>query len=283
MSEQSGAARPLWRVEDLKGLTVGARDGDIGSVETVYFEDLSWTLRYFVVDTGGWLPGREVLIAPRSIERIDGIGRRLVTNLTKDQVRNSPEIDTRKPVSRQHEIAFYDYYEYPYYWTGPYRWGLWPDTWAAPLAPPVAPFGPEGRSAAVAEELAARERATADPHLRSAGEVSGYGIEATDGSLGHVEDFLVEEQSWAIRYLIVDPQSWWPGKHVVISPDWITRVDWDESKVHVSVTREAVRNAPEYDPAGPVEREWEARLYGHYGRSGYWDRSAEAWRLPPAA
>ena len=114
----SATAPVLRRVEDLQTYTIGATDGDIGTVADLYFDDQSWTARYVVVDTGGWLSGRKVLIPPRAIQQIDAAGQRLVTNLTRQQVEDSPGIDTERPVSRPYEIDLYGYYGYPYYWEG---------------------------------------------------------------------------------------------------------------------------------------------------------------------
>jgi hypothetical protein len=264
--------------KDLKSYTIGATDGDIGTVEDVYFDDLSWTARYLVVDTGRWLTGRKVLIPPRALREIDAAGRRVVTNLTKRQVENSPPIETDRPVSRPYEMELYGYYGYPYYWAGPYRWGATPLGYAGPY-PLGAPPAGASMSPAVAEELAAREREQADPHLRSAQDVRGHGIKATDGELGHVEDFLLEEESFAIRYMVVDPTSWWPGPHVLISTEWITAVSWADAVVEVNVTKQQVKDAPQYDPSAWVDRDYEARYYRHYGRPGYWERPDERWLL----
>lgn len=275
---QPAAAPMLRRVTDLRSYTIGATDGDIGTVDDLYFDDQSWTVRYVVVDTGGWLRGRRVLIPPRAIQEIDDVGERVITDLTKQQVETSPGIETDRPVSRQYETDLYGYYGYPYYWMGPYRWGLEAFPYAVP-APPVAPATGESLSPTVAEELAARERESQDPHLRSARDVSGHGIQATDGELGHVEDFLVDEETLAIRYLIVDPRNWWPGKHVLISTEWIAGVDWNDSTVQVNVSKDAVRNAPAYDPSVSMDRDYETRYHGAYGRRGYWERGPESWRL----
>lgn len=269
------AAPMLRRARDLQGYAIGAADGDIGDVRDFLFDDRSWTVRHIVVDTGRWLPGRRVLISPLAIRRIDPVGLRLVTDLTRDKVEHSPDVDADRPVSRQMEARLAEYYGHPFYWVGPYRWG----PVAAPTADPAAYVPPRGGTVPPPE---ARE--TDDPHLRSTGEVAGYALQATDGRLGHVVDFLVEEESWAIRYLIVDPRSWWPGKHVLIATEWLTGVSWDRSEVAVDLSREQVRNAPEYDPAGHIDREWETRLFAAYGRPPYWDRRPEAWQLyPPAA
>ena len=280
--DRINAAPMLRRFSDLQSYTIGATDGDIGTVDDLYFEDLSWTVRYLVANTGGWLSGRKVLLSPAALRDIDASGARVRATLTRRQIEESPSIDTQKPVSRQHEMQFLSYYGYSPYWAGPYRWGAYADPYSgAGLLPPITAPPPESR---VAEELAARENQTHDEHLRSARAVTGHGIRATDGELGHVEDFLIDAQDWAIRYLIVDPRNWWPGPHVLVGTDWIRNVSWDDSTVDVDVSREAVRNAPRYEPTGLFGREEETRFYAHHGRRGYWDRDPEAWRYyPPAA
>jgi hypothetical protein len=180
--------------------------------------------------------------------------------LTKSQVEQSPDIDTDQPVSRQQEINYYRYYGYPQYWEGSYLWGLGP---YPVVTPEGAPAEYERRW-----EWEAKERG--DPHLRSSANVIGYYIQATDGDIGHVEDFLVEDSSWAIRYMVVDTRNWWPGKKVLVSPEWIKGVDWSDSKVAVGVTQEQIKKSPEYDPSNPIERDYETRLHDYYGRPSYW-------------
>jgi len=283
MTDERAAAAPmLRRAHDLRDYTIGAVDGDIGTVEDVYFDDLTWTVRYLVVDTGTWLSGRKVLLSPAALRGFDRAGLRVRTELTRRQVQESPSIDTQKPVSRQHETDFLSYYGHEAYWTGPYRWGAYASPY--PMVDVMPPMGEVPRHDQVAEELAAREREHSDEHLHSARAVTGYGIRATDGELGHVEDLLVDEQDWAIRYLIVDPRNWWPGPHVLIGVDWISGVSWNDSTVDVDISKEAVRNAPRWEPSEPFGREDEARLYDHYHRPGYWDRGQEGRRMyPPAA
>jgi len=247
---------------DLKGVTIETMDGDIGSVQDLYFDDHTWTVRYLVVDTGTWLPGRQVLISPFAFQVVPGASR-LRTSLTKEQVKGSPSIDTDRPVDRQREIAFSQYYGYPYYWVGPYRWG--------DLAYPTLPIAVP-QPGALEQELLAHQREDTDPHLRSARDVMGYYIHATDGDLGHVEDFLVDAETWAIRYCIVDTRNWLPGRKVLVSPEWIQRVSWEESKVYVDLSKRHIEDAPEFDPSVPLGREHEERLYTHLGRAKYWER-----------
>ena len=170
---------------DLKGVTIEAMDGDIGSVQDLYFDDRTWTVRYLVVDTGTWLPGRQVLVSPLAFHVVPGASR-LRTSLTKEQVKDSPSIDTDLPVDRQREIAFAQYYGYPYYWVGPYRWG--------DLSYPALPVT-AAQPTKLEQELQARQWEDRDPNLRSAREVTGYYIQATDGDLNHVEDFLVDAET----------------------------------------------------------------------------------------
>jgi len=245
----------LRTVSHLKGTGIAATDGDIGSVDDLYFDDLTWTIRYVVVDTGTWLPGRQVLISPRSVRSTPDTDRMPVA-LTTEQVKNSPSIDAEKPVERQYEEEYSQYYGYPYYWTGPYRWGATPYPGEGPLS--------EARAAS------AMPPSGGNPSIRSVRNVTGYYIEAADGDIGHVEDFLLDDREWAIRYMIVDTRNWWPGKKVVISPEWINRVSWPDSRVYVDMSRQGVKTAPEYDPDRPLEREYETRLFGHHKRRTYW-------------
>jgi hypothetical protein len=167
---------------------------------------------------------------------------KVTVGLTRAQVENSPPVEADKPVYRQQEeAALSRYYNYRFYWVGPYRWGLL----AYPGMPPV--------PAPVVAEMAARERESVqgDPSLRSARDITGYYIAVRDGDIGHVDDFLVDDRAWAIRYLIVDTRNWWPGKKVALSPEWIKTVSWADSRVHVDLQREEIKAAPEYERADP--------------------------------
>jgi hypothetical protein len=229
--------------------TILAEDGEIGKIDDFLFDDTTWTIRYLVGDTGHWLPGRKVLLSPTSVKESHWESQQFAVNLTRDQVRNSPDINTAKPVSLQHQIQLHDYYGWPYYWTAG---GF------VPIYPPPFPSTPK-------EQGTQDEGKRGDPHLRSTKEVMGYHIQATDGEIGHVEDFLVDDESWAIHYMVVDTRNWLPGRKVLVSPEWITRVNWVERKVTVNLTQEAVKESPEYFPTEPVSEAYEDRLHKHYG------------------
>src|SRR5262249_29761452 len=248
--------------DKLKGAAITATNGAIGEVRDVYFDDEGWTARYLVVKTGTWLSSREVLISPISIEKVDEVTSQVFVNLTTDQVKHSPDIDTQKPVSRQHETAFMDYYGYPYYWGGPYLWGetAFPATLAMPPAV-------ESQIAAAATARQREAEQSYDKHLRSVNEVNGYYIEATDGEIGHVDDFIIDDEDWAIRFIVVKTGGWLFGKKTLVSPRWIEGISWNESKMFVSLNKDRIASSPEYDESSPISREYEESLYRHYGKN----------------
>ncbi len=262
----------LRSIKDLEGYAVGATDGPIGHVKDFYFDDQAWVVRYLVVDAGAWLSSRKVLISPVAIGRPDWAAKLLPVSITKEQVRGSPDIDTERPVSRQHEIQYAGYYGYPYYWGGAGYWGggMYPNL----MMPGYGGFGsPNGIRSEEQQAYARAESArneSADPHLRSCRAVMKYNVHASDGDLGHVEGLLVDDETWAIRYLIVNTSNWWVGHQVLVAAQWIDQVNWSDSKVSVNMTRQAIKDAPAYEPAAPLDRARETSLHEHHGRIGYW-------------
>ena len=263
----------LRSTDELNEYVIRATDGDIGHVKDFYFDDKKWVIRYFVVKTGSWLSNRKVLISPMAVNHANWEERMLPVSITKEQVKNSPDIDTDKPVSRQHEIHYLGYYGYPYYWGG---LGLWGGGAYPFLMMPGYAGGNPIPSAAQAEAERANAQAEVarheddDPHLRSCNAIMDYHIQATDGDIGHVQGLLVDEETWAIRYLVVNTSNWWLGHEVLISPQWIENVSWPEVSVSIKLTRQQVKDAPLYDSTAQLNRKQEVGVYGHYGRAGYW-------------
>ncbi|HKQ73026.1 MAG TPA: PRC-barrel domain-containing protein [Blastocatellia bacterium] len=232
----------LINAQNLKGAAIIARDGAIGEIDDFYFDDEKWTVRYLVVDTGSWLFSRKVLISPISIEKADEGANQVFVSLTRDQVKDSPDIDTRKPVSRQHETAFMDYYGYPYYWGGPYLWG--------DAAFPATLTMPPAVKSQIAAAATARQRESEesyDERLRSVNEVNGYNIAAVDGEIGHVDDFIIDDEDWSIRFIVIKTGGWLSGRKTLVAPRWIEGISWDESKMFVSLTMDQIASNPEYD------------------------------------
>ena len=246
----------LSKAKTLKGYKLDSLDGEIGKVKEFYFDDRHWTIRYLVADTGDWLTGRQVLVSPYALGAVNNESRCITVDLTKKQIEGSPSLDSAKPVSRQFEDAYYGYYGWPLYWNGPYMWGSY-----------SYPFIMRDREKW--GESTQNEK-TWDPHLRSTHDVSGHHIQAADGEIGHVDDFIIDDETWAIRYLIIDTRNWWPGKKVLVSPKWIERVSWSESKVFVNLPRETIKKSPEYTEESLLTRDYETGLHRHYNRKGYW-------------
>jgi hypothetical protein len=244
----------LYKAKSLKGYQLNSRDGEIGKIKEFYFDDRFWTIRYLVADTGNWLPGRQVLISPYALGVVNSEAKDIGVDLTKKQIEASPSLDSDKPVSHQFEQAYYGHFGYPLYWTGLCAWGYYPYPARAPEQ----------------WKKPSKEEKAWDPDLRSTNDVSGHHIQGTDGEIGHVADFFIDDQTWAIRYLVVDTHNWLPGKKVLISPQWIDRISWGERKVFVNLLRETIKQSPEFKEESLLSRAYETGLWLHYNRPAYW-------------
>lgn len=231
-------------LDSLRDYRIHARDGEIGAVKDFLFDDRSWHVRFVVVDTGSWLPERRVLISPVSIARAGWVERQIEVNLSQQQVRDSPDVDTRRPVSRQMEERIYRHYAWPLYRT----------------AHGGKPTGELLPAAGTHESGAQRD----DAHLRSVKETTRYSIHASDGPLGELHDFLCDDEDWTIHYLVVDMSTWISGKQVLVSPKWVQAIRWDKSVVRLALPRVAIRNSPEYH-SGHLTRSYEKQLQEYYG------------------
>jgi hypothetical protein len=229
----------LRSIKKIIGHKLGALDGAIGHVNDVYFDDQDWAVRYVVADTGSWLPGRLVLVAPHALGVWDPKEKALSVHLTRAQIEHSPSADLHKPVSRQYEEEYYRYYNWPFYWQGGALWGVSD----FPMAPLV--------SVPVDRPVSKRPRRSGpDAHLRSAETLIGYQIQGKEeAAFGHVTDFLMDDETWGIDHVIVDTGSWLSGKKVLISPFEIENISWSDSKVFVDATKSALENAPPYEAA----------------------------------
>ncbi|MEA1910088.1 MAG: PRC-barrel domain-containing protein [Spirochaetota bacterium] len=246
----------LHSLKDLYNYNLIADDGEIGRSKDFIFDDLLWTVRYMVANTGKWLFGKKVLISPISLGKPNLISRHIPVKLTKKLIEGSPELDEDAPVSRQHEINWHKYYSWTYYWQGPYTWGI--------ASLPIA----------LSEKTDTKNKSkedTGDKHLRSVKEVTGYHILARKDEIGHVEDFIVDDKTWTIRYIVVDTRNWLPGKKVLVSPTWIESVNWAEREVKIYLTKDIVESSPEYNHSIPINREYEWNLHNYYKLPKYWD------------
>lgn len=250
----------------LKDARLSATDGDIGRIEEAYIDDRDWTLRYLVVETGSWLEGRPVLISPYAVQQPLAPDNHLRLNLNRHQVRSSPAIDPDQPLSRQHERDYLRHFGYPEYWSGGSLWGMeaFPGSGAEQRR--------AEREQRANRQMLERDFAPLDVHVRSSRELTGCEVQASDGSIGAVKDFVFDDSNWAIRYLVVDTSAWWQNGHrVLIGMKWAERIDADTQRFQVNLTRAQVRSSPRFEDVASIHRDDEERLHQHYARSGYWD------------
>ena len=255
----------LFAITGLLGCQVRTEDGDAGTVKDYLFDDRNWRIRWMVVDTGAWLPGRKILIHPSAIEPLvippstgglgmgSGVDRPVVSvALTQDAIKASPDASEDEPVTQQMEDRLYEYYS-------------WDPIWG------VTNFGINAIGSMVTDSRghgkieAGTHPGDGDSHLRSASSVKGYHVEATNGEIGHVENFLIDDADWHIRYLLIATRNWWPGKHVQLAPYTVAAVDWMRKQIALNVTREQVQSGPECDPAAMARVLGEGAAHRHQG------------------
>ena len=261
-------------VSSLKGFDIQAKDGSLGTVSDFLFDDSTWKVRWMVVDTGRWLTGRKVLVHPSAVVSADYGARELTITLTKAQVEESPDIATDRPVSQQMQNDLYGHYGWDPLWgRGMFGTGMYGGSMASggmgAIASPLSAPAYFGAAAVQEAERGDAGLDEGDPHLRSIAEVTGYHVHATDGDIGHVQDFLLDNASWGVRYLIVDTSNWWVGQHVLISPYSVKSVDWSERHIRLDLTRDKIKSSPSWDPATVIEGEFERRMHNHYDWTGY--------------
>jgi sporulation protein YlmC with PRC-barrel domain len=256
-------------VSKLKDYSIEAKDGTIGTVSDFLFDDSNLKVRWLVVDTGNWLTGRKVLIHPSAIGYAEHWRRELTVGLTKSQVKDSPDIAQDLPVSLQMQNDLSSYYGWDslagggLYGAGIYGGGLYSADRGA-ITAPLSARTYFGTNKADEAERGKTTTHDADPHLRSIAEVTGYHVHAIDGSIGYVENFLIDSESWVVRYLTIDTSNWWFGQHVLISAHAVKEVDWTDRYIRLDIARDQIKASPPWNPADPIDEEFENRLYSHY-------------------
>lgn len=244
-------------------MKVRGTDGICGHIQDIYFDEEKWTLRYFLLDTGGWLPGKLVLISPLAIDDIDFKNKILEVNLSKDQIDKCPNPSEHAPITRQMEENYANYYEYPHYWPG---MGIWPAV-GYDLAY-YSRFQNHGHTDQETQSL--KNKKIKDQHLRTANELKSYSLVAIDGKFGHLEDFIVDDETWELRYLVIDTINWWPSKVIILSPQWIEKIDWVELEIILGLDKVKIKNSPLYTEEN-LDRDYEINLYDYYQEPKYWE------------
>ena len=251
--------------EELRGAAIQAIDDSIGRVSDFHFDDRHWVVRYLVVDTGDWLPGRLVVISPASVDRFDRSDRVVHVSLSREQIEDSPSISVSDPLLAEQEAALAGYYGWPLYWGGfsPLVTTGLPDY-------PAVPVTGDDDQPVVTDNVPAMDEGSEpvqrDPHLRSFNEVQGYAVNANDGKVGSIHDLLFDDQTGRVMYMVVDTGNLFTGRKVLLAPSWVQAISWMDEEVDVDLKVETVKASPEYDPAVPIREEDEDRLYRHYGK-----------------
>jgi len=229
----------LRNTKALEGARIRAIDGDIGHLEQFYFDDRNWQINYVVMNIGNWLHGKLVLVLPEAISSVGGDHEPVINvALTKEEVRQSLDAQTHRPVSLQQPHDYYLYLGLPHY-------------------------------------LAVTDKSVSDldsdAHLRSTKIVGRYHIMAVDGEIGHLDGFIIDDETWTIRYATAATRNWLPGKKTLLATEWINWISWAEANAYVGFTRNRIGNSPEFDPEHPLTRDFELELYTYYQRTPYWE------------
>jgi hypothetical protein len=225
----------LWDVSTIRNYEIEATDGNIGTLSDVLCDDATWAIRWLVVDTGSFLPGRKVLLPPSVVKSLDRALGKVLVKLSTTEIENSPPFESDQPVSRQMEARMYVHFGLDPYWDN------------------------------TLHGTGSHNLDQADSHLRSLNVMRGYQINATDGAIGQAADFLLDDEDWSIRYIVVDTGNWWPGQKVLISPQSVNSIAWADQVIRVSVAQEKVKSAPAYSPAMTVDGKYEEKFLTYYG------------------
>lgn len=246
----------LIKENDLINLSLEAKDGKIGHIKDLLFDDQHWTARFLVVNTGSWLVNRKVVISPIAIkETFNPESKHIPVDLTKEQIEAAPALGDTQPVSRQNEIDYLKHYGWPSYWIGGASWG-------------ITTF-PNSLYNMVGEEVESDESGK-DKHLRSADEIKGYHILTSDGKVGHVKNFLINTKTWRLRYMVIETGNWLVGKKILLSTNWVQDINWKEKTIKVDVTKAQIEKSPEYDQNSLISEVYEKQLFEFYGKLIDW-------------
>lgn len=249
----------LLATSTIEGSKIEATDGRIGSVETFLFDEEQWVLRYIVAHHGFWIFGRTVLLSPVSVRGTLDDGTSIRVGLSKDQIRNAPAAELARPISRRKEEQFHRYYQIPVYWGGSGLWG----SAMTPMEAGTVTYEPDPNK----EPLDAAEE---EYHLRSTHELEEYRLDTADGKAGTVAGFIIEDTTWAVRYLRVETERSAGGGSLFISPHWVDSISWIERKITLDIARDRLTEAPTVGVEGEIDREDEERLHQFFGKPRYW-------------
>lgn len=247
-------------IKDLFDYKLMTADGEAGEIKDALYDERDWVLRYVVVETGGWLSGRELLIPPSVLGAPDSARREFPVSMTRDQLSNSPPREAGEDITRRHEEDLYRYYGWEPYWV--------PEGAMGPLPGTVMVESPEE---AAETQTAVLEERHAEPRLRSIKDTLGFKVHGVDEDLGKVDNFLMDDETWDVRYVVLNTGGLFKSRRVPISVRWINNLDWENHALHLDLGKKDVHDSPDWDESLPLPRQYEVDLHSHYGRPGYWE------------
>ncbi|PSL50806.1 PRC-barrel domain protein [Salsuginibacillus halophilus] len=255
----------LFEAKKLRNFGVITSDGELGKIDDVYMDEDQWVIRYLVVNRKPLLPGGKVLVSPIAVERMDINGQTIHLNVTKEELEEAPGKEEAEPITRKKELELHHHFGYGYYWPAQGMWGSFPYPHQLRVE---APHHQRPQELPNEEEIKVRSL------KEMTGDWSGYDVEGSDGDIGTIDDVIVEDDTWNIRYISVDTGRLFSTGHAVLSSSWILHTEDEEKKVRVKMARHEVQAAPEYVPGQPLDREFEERLFDHYDQEKYWEAEA---------
>jgi hypothetical protein len=207
------------------------------------------------------LSQKKVLLSPAALDGITD--HELNVNATVNQIKNSPDIDTERPISRQKEEELHNYYTWSYYWGYP----LYYNSLGAELYPNIQYVNTiQNREA----DQLRKEHTKTENHLRSTHEISGYNIDTKGGEFGYLDDFLIDIKQWVVRYLVLNTGDILPGRKVLVAAHFVKQISWENRSISFDFNIDTLRNGPTYDPSVPLTRDFERRVYEYYEKNPYW-------------
>lgn len=251
----------LDRYTKLTDFEVFTEEEKLGEIHDIYFEDGDWQVRYAIIESGDWLLGERVIIAMEALGKPNWEDKRIVADVSREDIESRPKIDFAKPVSRERLSELHQHYQ----------WAPIMPSSAPPGSPIVGPYPILPPTADISERRKLLDQAEeGEGSLRSAQEVAGYEVECENDCIGSVEDFFIEEDGWIIRYLLIDIRRWIKERRVIVSPEWVSEIDWLGEEIEVDLTKNQIENSPEFDPSEAPTRKYETALYDFYHQPGYW-------------
>lgn len=201
-------------LKQLLGYKISAIDGEIGKVKEFYFDETSWTVRYIIVETGSLFFGRKVMISTQAIIDAQWETEHFLTNMTIQQIENSPKVDDGKQLTRGQEILLNQHYNWKSYWD------------------------------ASIQKIADGSNS----YLVHANDLTGYQLIASDGQVGNIKDLIVAKASWKINSIVIDAFKTSPAKEILLSPKWIKEINADRSAAVSDHTTAEIKSNPAYNP-----------------------------------